>query len=325
VKHTLVFVALAFCVAWDAGSREPPVHQWDTSEVPEALASKASPNRRTTDRIPTAKGDLFVTPLDHASVLLGWEGKAIYVDPTPAAVEDKFLPRADVILVTESRFDHIDPIAVQRLQHPGTVVVGPAALAKRVHVDVVMENGDTREVDGFVATAVPMYSLERGPALGVLYHPRGLGNGYVIDFAGTRVYVSGDTECTPEVKALRDIDVAFVAVKSPLAMSPAEAVQCIGAFHPKIVFPYHDRYTDLTELEHALPAQGIDVRNRNFFPRAERWRRDAVTACNEGQIGICRDRLELARALDPESEKDPRVIHCREQVRAWQSPFPSWW
>jgi L-ascorbate metabolism protein UlaG (beta-lactamase superfamily) len=325
VKRTLLLLTCIALVAWSACSTEKPVHQRDTSEVPGGPASAAFANRHTTDRFPTSKGDLVVSPLEHASVLFGWDGKAIYVDPTSTAIEDDNLPTADVILVTEARFDHLDAVAVERLRRPGTVVVGPPAVADRTHVDVVVRDGDTRTVVGIVATAVPSYSLERGPAPGVLYHPRGHGSGYVLELGGTRVYLSGDTECTPEMKALEHIDVAFVSVSAPVAMSPAEAVQCLEAFRPKVVFPYHDRYTDLAELERALPGQGIDLRERSFFPRAERWRRDAIRACEEGQFGICRDRLELARGLDPQSEKDPRVIHAREQVRAWQSPFPAWW
>jgi len=325
VKHTLALIACIALVAWSAGSTEKPRHERDTAEVPLGTIAGALENKLTTDRIPTAKGDLVVSPLDHASILFAWDGKAIYVDPTSPAIEDDRFPKADIVLVTEAHFDHLDAVALDRLRKPGTVVVGPPSVAERTPVDVVMNEGDRHDVAGVSVRAVPLYGLERGPAPGVMYHPRGRGLGYVLDLAGTRVYLSGDTECTPEVRALDRIDVAFIAVSPPLAMSPAEAVRCVDAVRPRIVFPYHDRYVDLTDLEHALVGSGVDVRDRNFYPRAERWRRDAVTACNEGQIGICRDRLEAARLLDPQSEKDPRVIHCREMVRAWQSPFPPWW
>ena len=325
MKHTLALIVCVALVAWSACSTEKPRHERDTAEVPLGTIAGAYANRRTTDHIPTSKGDLAVSPLDHASVLLAWDGKAIYVDPTSPAIEDERYPKADAVFVTEPLFDHLDAVAVERLRRPGTVVVGPPAVAERTHVDVVMNEGDSRDVAGITVRAVPLYDLEHGPAPGVLYHPRGRGVGYVLDLGGTHVYLSGDTDCTPEVKALEHVDVAFIAVSPPLAMSPAQAARCIEAMHPGIVLPYHDRYVDLTGLEHTLAGSGIDVRNRNFYPRAERWRRDAVTACNEGQIGICRDRLEAAKQLDPQSEKDPRVIHCREQVRAWQSPFPPWW
>jgi L-ascorbate metabolism protein UlaG (beta-lactamase superfamily) len=325
MKRTLLALVCIALAAWSACSTEKPVHLPDVAEVPEGRTSAAFGNKRTTDRFPTAKGDLVVSPLEHASVLFGWDGKAIYVDPTTTATEDKSFPKGDVVFVTEARFEHFDPIALERVRRSGTIVVGPPDAADRAPLDVVMREGDTRTVAGIVATAVPMYSLERGPAPGLLYHPRGHGIGYVLDFGGTRVYLSGDTECTPEVKTLEHIDVAFVAVGPPVAMSPAEAVQCIEAFRPRVVFPYHDRHTDLTELEHSLPGLGVDLRERSFFPRPERWRRDAVTACVDRWWGVCRDRLDLARGLDPESEKDPRVIHAREQVRDWRSPFPAWW
>jgi L-ascorbate metabolism protein UlaG (beta-lactamase superfamily) len=325
MKRSLLVLVCIALAAWSACSSEKPVHLGSTAEGPEAPTSAAFGNKRTTDRIPTSKGDLVVSPLEHASVLFGWDGKSIYVDPTTTAIEDVSFPKANVVFVTESRFEHLDPIAMGRLRIPGTIVVGPPDAAARTPLDVVMGEGDTRTVAGIVATAVPMYSLEHGPAPGLLYHPRGHGIGYVLDLGGTRVYLSGDTECTPEVKALEHVDVAFLAVNPPEAMSPADAVRCIEAFRPKIVFPYHDRHVDLTELERALPGLGVELRERNFFPRPERWRRDAVTACADRWWGVCRDRLDLARGLDPESEEDPRVIHAREQVRAWRSPFPAWW
>jgi L-ascorbate metabolism protein UlaG (beta-lactamase superfamily) len=278
-----------------------------------------------TDRFPTAQGDVVVSPLEHASVLLGWDGKAIYVDPTSSAISDERLPQADVVFVTEARFDHLDAVAVARLTRPGTLVVGPPEVAKAIHVDVVLRNGDTSRVLGAVVTAVPMYNVVRGPAPGLRYHDKGRGNGYVFDFDGVRLYVSGDSECTPEMRALRGIDVAFLSVGAPKTMTSAEAAQCVEAFRPKVVFPYHDRRVDLRDLTSALAGTDVEVRQRDFYPRAGRQRDLAFRACAEGRWGLCRDYLDLATTLDPEGEADPRVARARDQIRAWQSPFPPWW
>ncbi|HEY3819086.1 MAG TPA: MBL fold metallo-hydrolase [Polyangiaceae bacterium] len=321
----LLCLASAACVAWAAFSREVPVAQMDTPPLPAAPASAAATTPRATDRFPTAQGELVVSPLEHASLLFGWAGRAVYVDPTSPAIADAALPRADVIFVTEARFDHLDAVAVARLSRPGTLVVGPPRVAEKVHVDVVMKNGDTRDVLGIVVTAVPMYSVERGPAPGLLYHEKGRGNGYVLDFGGTHVYLSGDTECTPEMMQLQHIDAAFVSLSAPTAMTPAEAVRCITAFQPKVVFPYRDRRVDLSELERGLKGGSVELRERQFYPRPEKWRLDAFQACAEGHFGVCRDHLDMAKALDPAGESDPRVLRARAQVRAWQSPFPAWW
>jgi L-ascorbate metabolism protein UlaG (beta-lactamase superfamily) len=322
VPVLLVCVAL---VAWSECSDEVPESESGIAPRPLAASSAASTTPRATDRFPTAKGELVVSPLEHASVLFGWDGKAVYVDPTSPAVADETLPKADLAFVTEARFDHLDASAMERIARPGTVVVGPQAVADKIHVDVILQNGDTRTVLGVIATAIPLYSVERGPAPGLLYHDKGRGNGYVLDFGGTRVYLSGDTECTAETKALEHIDVAFLAVSPPTAMTPGEAVQCIDAFRPRVVLPYHDRQVDLSELQDALAARGVDLRERNFYPRPEKWRREALEACARGKWGLCRDLLDRAAALDPDSERDPRVVHAREQVRAWRSPFPPWW
>ena len=320
-----VWVVLAAGVAVAAScSRERPASDPATAARPSAPSSAAMTTDRATDRFPTRDGDLVVSPLEHASLLFGWNGQAIYVDPSSQSVADEALPQADVVFVTEARYDHLDAAAVERLTRAGTIVVAPAAVAEKIHVDVDLRPGETRTVHGVVATAVPLYG-ERGPAPGARYHERGRGEGYILDFGGTRVYVSGDTECTPEVRALERIDVAFVAVKPPIAMSAGEAARCVDAFHPKVVFPYHDWRTDLSELERDVPGRGVDLRDRDFYPRSEKWRKDAARFCSERQWGICRDCLDKAKRLDPVGETDPRVVHMREQVRAWQSPFPPWW
>jgi L-ascorbate metabolism protein UlaG (beta-lactamase superfamily) len=264
---TVVFLLVAV-----GCSKEPPA----TTAAPSATAPPASampaaaPARASslpTDHFTTTKGDLAVTPLQHAAVLFEWHGQTIYVDPTTPALADTALPKADVVFITDIHPDHLDPPALERIRKPGMLVVGPQAVADKTHVDTVMKNGDTRNVGDLVATAVPMYNLKRGPEAGKLYHDKGRGNGYELDFGGTRVYLSGDTECTPEMKALEKIDVAFVCMNLPYTMPPSEAAECIAAFKPKVVFPYHYRGSDLAELDRGLAGkEGIEIRKRAWYP-----------------------------------------------------------
>jgi L-ascorbate metabolism protein UlaG (beta-lactamase superfamily) len=246
--------------------KSTPSPEANAASSPSSAAASAAATRgsRATDHFPTPKGHLDVTPLNHASVLFEWAGKTVYVDPTAVALDTGSAPKADVVFITDIHGDHLDASALGRVRKPETAVVGPPAVAEKTHVDVVMKNGDTGNVAGIGVDAIPMYNLVRGPAPGQLYHDKGRGNGYVLDFAGLRVYLSGDTECTAEMRELRKIDVAFVCMNVPYTMPPSEAVQCIQDFHPKVLFPYHHRGSDLTELR-PLAAQGIEVRLRGWY------------------------------------------------------------
>jgi L-ascorbate metabolism protein UlaG (beta-lactamase superfamily) len=260
----LVVPAFMAVFAAAAAACAKPGSPPDSGAAPPPSASAATTGTRVTDHLATAKGPLDITPLNHASVLFEWDGKAVYVDPTTVALKDPALPKADVVFVTDIHGDHLDVPALERIHKPGTIVVGPPAVADKAHVDVVMKNGETRDVAGLTVDAVPMYNLTRGPAPGQFYHDKGRGNGYVLGFAGTRVYLSGDTECTAEMRELKGIDAAFVCMNLPYTMPPSEAVECVEAFRPKILFPYHYRGSDLTPLQ-ALGAQGTDVRIRSWY------------------------------------------------------------
>jgi L-ascorbate metabolism protein UlaG (beta-lactamase superfamily) len=129
-----------------------------------------------------------------------------------------------------------------------------------------MKNGDSRTIAGFGITAVPMYNQKRGPSAGKLFHDKGRGNGYVVTFGDKRVYLSGDTECTDEMRALKNIDVAFVCQNLPYTMPPSEAAECVKAFRPRVVIPYHYRGSDLAEFKTALANEkDIEVRIREFY------------------------------------------------------------
>jgi L-ascorbate metabolism protein UlaG (beta-lactamase superfamily) len=97
------------------------------------------------------------------------------------------------------------------------------------------------------------------------YHPKGNGNGYVIHFGDTSVYVAGDTENTPEMKALEGIDVAFLPMNLPYTMTPEMVADAARAFRPHILYPYHFGDTDPQELVRLMEGEdGIEVRVRDL-------------------------------------------------------------
>lgn len=217
------------------------------------------------DRIPATGGDIAITPIVHARVQIEHAGKVIHLDPWSQGDYGQ-AKAADLILVTDIHQDHLDPAAIAKVRKPGAPVVAPAAAAEKIEQAVVMSNGERRTVAGVEIEAVPMYNLQRGPAPGQLYHTKGRGNGYVVTLGGRRLYFSGDTECIPEMRALRKIDVAFLAMNLPYTMPPSEAADCARAFKPRVVYPYHYRGSNLDEFTAALQGEPIEGRVRNWYP-----------------------------------------------------------
>jgi L-ascorbate metabolism protein UlaG (beta-lactamase superfamily) len=173
-----------------------------------------------------------------------------------------------LILITHTHTDHLDPRAIAALRTPETHVIVPTS-ARGMLLDVqgaqTMANGERRVLGDIVVEAAPMYNMEPDPTLGVIFHPRGRGNGYVISLAGTRLYVAGDSGCTPEMMGLKNIDVAFVPMNPPYTMSPAQAAECVRAMRPGIVYPYHYFGSGLAVFESALKGSGIEVRIRDWY------------------------------------------------------------
>jgi L-ascorbate metabolism protein UlaG (beta-lactamase superfamily) len=221
---------------------------------------KASP-----DDIPTAAGAVEITPIHHASFTLAAKNKLIYIDPSPG---DLFRgkPPADLILITDIHADHMDGGAVEELSKPGTKIIAPPAVAQTISHAQALSNGEKTSWDGWTIEAVPMYNQKRGPSPGQLFHTKGRGNGYVLTYGGKRFYISGDTEDIPEMRALKDIDVAFVCMNLPYTMPVTEAAEAVKAFHPKIVYPYHYRGQDTKKFAELLEGSGIEVRLRNWYP-----------------------------------------------------------
>ena len=113
-------------------------------------------------------------------------------------------------------------------------------------------------------TAVPAYNLVHHRDNGEPFHPRGVGNGYLLDFGDTRLYVAGDTENTPEMAALKDVDIAFLPMNLPYTMSVEQAADAIKAFKPRIVYPYHSRGSDVAALP-GLVGDAAEIRQRDWY------------------------------------------------------------
>jgi len=227
----------------------------------------AAPNRQT-DAMETAMGPLKITPLYHGSVMLELNGKVIHIDPWSQA-DYSGLPHADLILITHTHADHMDPAMIKTLRTAPTIVVAPPAVTDTLNGCCgemeTIGNGEKKTFLGIEIEAVPMYNLVLGPAPGKPFHHRGIGNGYILGIGETRVYFSGDTECVPEIKALRNISVAFVAMNPPRTMPPAEAAACVKEFRPKVVYPYHYRGQNTQEFADALKnVPGVEVRLRKL-------------------------------------------------------------
>ena len=218
------------------------------------------------DRLPAEGGDIVIAPITHATLQLAYAGRVIDVDPVAQGTYTN-LSAPDLILITDIHGDHLDPATVAKLRKATTKVVAPAVAASKFEGAVVLANGETKTVDGVSIEAVPMYNLTRGPSAGQLYHAKGRGNGYIVTLGGERLYIAGDTEGTPEMRALRGIDVAFIPMNLPYTMPPIEAADAVKAFKPRIVYPYHYRGSDLHVFEDALKGTGIEVRIRDWYAK----------------------------------------------------------
>jgi len=217
------------------------------------------------DTIPTSKGNLVLTFLGHGSLLMNFGGKMIHVDPYGEVADYTKLPKADLVLVTHDHYDHLDPKALQAILKPGTTVVAAKSCAGKVKDAVIIGNGETATALGLKIEAVPAYNIVHKRPDGAPFHPKGAGNGYIITFGDKTVYIAGDTENIPEMKSLRNIDIAFLPMNLPYTMTPEMVAEAAKSFKPKILYPYHYGETDTTKLVSLLRGEkGIEVRIRNM-------------------------------------------------------------
>lgn len=206
----------------------------------------------------TPDGELAIQPINHSAIRFAFKGKQYYVDPSGAA-DWQNMPKADAIFITHEHFDHLNPQVINTLQHPQTLIFANEASVKKAGFGTTIAVGETKRALDISIEAVPAYNLTPDR---LQFHPQQRkDNGYVLTFGKKRIYVAGDTECTPEMKALKNIDIAFLPCNLPYTMTPAEAAQAARTFLPKVLYPYHQGKSDPAEVKKLLAdLKDIDVR-----------------------------------------------------------------
>jgi L-ascorbate metabolism protein UlaG (beta-lactamase superfamily) len=223
------------------------------------------------DTIKAEKGDITVVPIEHATFVMKWNGKTVFVDPTKGGDAFKEHGKPDLILVTDIHGDHFDPKTLSAVRTSDAVLIAPAAVADKMGADQgaakVLANGEKTRVGDIEVEAVPMYNLT--PERKNL-HTKGRGNGYVLTMGGKRIYISGDTEDIPEMRELKAIDAAFVCMNLPYTMDVDHAADAVLSFKPKIVYPYHYRgkelMSDVEQFKKLVSKDpSIEVRLLNWY------------------------------------------------------------
>src|SRR5436190_22767614 len=258
--------------------------RWSVALLVVLTASVGYAQLPTATSVEAPGGALTSTALGHASVQIEQGGKVVIVDPVAMMADLSKARQADLILVTDIHPDHYDPAAVAKLRKPGAPVVVPQAVAdmKQIADPTVMPNNMMRTNDqslaGITVISVPAYNIQRGPAPGQFYHPRGRGQGYVLAFSDKladvrqlkagQVYVAGDTECVPAMSTwVKDVDVALLPMNLPYTMTPAEAAACVKEWKPKVAIPYHYMGQKPEEFADALMGTKIEVCLLNWYPK----------------------------------------------------------
>lgn len=272
IRVILSLSILFFLIACKSDKKEATVETDFTSEkiMPEVE------DKQLTVTTPATQMGFEVTPVSHATMILHWDGTVIYVDPVGGATAFEGQPSPDLILVTDIHGDHLNVETLQAVSTDKAKIMVPQAVADKLpsefdaQVDV-LNNGDFKERFGFNVEAIPMYNL-REEAL--QFHTKGRGNGYVIEKDGKRVYISGDTEDIPEMRALKDIDIAFICMNLPYTMTELQAAKAVVEFQPKIVYPYHYRGKEMMSdigkfhgwVKKSGPGPNIKVIELDWYP-----------------------------------------------------------
>lgn len=206
----------------------------------------------------TPLGEIAIIILGHASLLIQWEGRNIFVDPYSKVANYSTQPKADMIIITHQHSDHLDSEAIKQIADKKTIFVTSLIAQKSIKDANGLKQGDEFDYNELKIKAVYAYNILQKRDDGQPFHPRGEGNGYILDFGGFRVYIAGDTELIPEMKELGSIDIAFLPKNLPYTMSDKMFIDAVKVIMPKILYPYHYSQLDTAAIKSKLP-EGVSM------------------------------------------------------------------
>ncbi len=219
------------------------------------------------DIIKTKNSSFTLHLLGHGTLYIDYQGTIIHIDPWTKVGNYETLPKADYILITHDHGDHLDSGAISPILKNNTAIIAPSVckdgLANFKDVQF-LANGDEKKTSWGYINVIPAYNLVHMREAGKPWHPKGVGNGYVLTIDGTSVYIAGDTENIPEMKNLNNIEVAFLPMNLPYTMTPKMVAAAAKSFQPKILYPYHFGNTDTSKLTELLKGSNIEVRIRDM-------------------------------------------------------------
>ncbi|WZL89406.1 MBL fold metallo-hydrolase [Salinimicrobium sp. 3283s] len=194
----------------------------------------------------TDTAEIDINPISHATAVINWGDTTIYLDPVGGAEAFTGMTDADMVLITDIHGDHMSAETLVALDLGDTPIIAPQAVKDELPDSLatkitVMNNGENLSQSGIAIEAIPMYNLREEAKQ---FHPKGRGNGYVLEKDGQRLYIAGDTEDIPEMRNLENIDIALVPMNLPYTMPVDAAADAVIEFAPEKVYPYHFRGQD---------------------------------------------------------------------------------
>lgn len=231
-----------------------------------AILTASAQSKHESDVFTTASGELKITFIGHGTLMFEYTNLVVHVDPWSRVGDYEQLPKADIILVTHHHGDHLDKAAIDKTKKENTEILLTQSCRDQLGAGTVMKNGDSNIARGISIEAVPAYNLVNKNNEGKPFHEKGVCNGYVITIGGKRIYIAGDTENLPEMKELKDIDIAFLPMNLPYTMTPEMVAEGVKIFNPRIVYPYHyGSQEDTAKLVSLLKdKKDCEVRIRKF-------------------------------------------------------------
>ncbi len=205
-------------------------------------------NEFESDTIKTNAGDLVFTFVGHGTLQFTYNNLTIHIDPVGQYADYSKMPVADIILITHQHGDHLDSMAINQIRCESTEILCPEICLTQFQDGKVMHNGESCRIKGIGIDAVPAYNLVHKRDNGKPYHPKGEGNGYILTFGDTKVYVAGDTENIPEMKQFVGINYAFLPMNLPYTMTPQMVADAVKLFQPEVLYPYHYGDTNVQNL-----------------------------------------------------------------------------